>query len=400
MIGQDITDRVDAELARWQAPLVDLSHGIHAHPELNFNENFAHDALCELFERAGFHVERHAYGLATAFVARRGQGEGPNVAILCEYDALPGVGHACGHNVIAAIGAGAGIAAAQLVEDCDGRLVVLGTPGEEGGGGKVDLLNAGAFDDVDIALMVHPADRDLTHMDAIAVAQLMVTYHGRASHAAAAPQKGKNALDAAVLGYMNVAALRQHIDDNERVHGIFTKAGEAANVVPETTQAHWFVRSVTLATLQPLVDRVKACLIAGATAAGCTIEIEAANHTYADMVNNPVLVGEYVRQSARHGRDVTVPDAANRVVGSTDMGNVSHRVPSIHPMIQVAPNGTAIHTQAFAELANAKEADRAIIEGASAIACIAARCWTDHEFVTSARDAFDQAIHSNNGPDI
>ena len=341
-------------------------------------------------------MERGAFGLPTAFTARAGDGNGPNVAIICEYDALPGVGHACGHNVIAAIGAGAGIAAAAALPGRTGRLVVIGAPAEEGGGGKVDLLERGAFDDVDVAFMVHPADEDLTAMDAIAVAQFRVHYRGWAAHAAAAPDKGRNALDAAVLGYVGVAALRQHIAPHERIHGIFTRAGDAANVVPAEAEAHWFVRSGSLDTLDPLIERVHACLRAGAAAAGCEITITEDGHTYADMIDNGPLLERYVDLAAQIGRTVLPPDASRRVVGSTDMGNVSHAVPSIHPMIAVAPAGTAIHTEAFAEAAITERADRAIRDGATVLARLALECWDDPELVPAARAAFAGA--STPGP--
>lgn len=395
-----IDDRqIDARLGDaskvWAPRLVDVAHDIAAHPELNFEEHHAHEVLVGLLDAAGLAVEPHAYGLETAFVARAGSGDGPMVAILCEYDALPGLGHACGHNVIAAVGAGAGIIAAHVVDELDGRLLVIGTPAEEGGGGKIDLLEAGAFDGVDVALMVHPADADLTHMDTIAVAQYRATYTGRAAHAAAAPEKGRNALDAAVLGYVNVAALRQHIADDERIHGVFTRAGDAANVVPAAAETVWFVRSATSASLGPLVDRVQGCLRAGADAAGCTVEISLEAHPYAEMLDNPVLVERYVQLATSVGRTVRPPEGSRRVVGSTDMGNVSQIVPSIHPMIQVAPPGVAIHSEDFAAAAVSEAADRAVSDGATILARLAVACWTEDGLVDTARKAFEGAIPSH-----
>lgn len=389
-----IDERIRRRLTDWSPRLVDIARDLHAHPELSFGEHRAHDTLVTLMEEAGFDVSAAACGIDTAFVARTGSGSGPCVAVLCEYDALPGVGHACGHNVIAAVGAGAGIVAASVVDDLDGRLVVIGTPGEEGGGGKVALLDAGAFDDVDVALMVHPADADLTAMDTIAVAQYRAVYTGRAAHAAAAPEAGRNALDAAVLGYVNVAALRQHIGERERVHGIFTRAGDAANVVPASCEAVWYVRSPTLASLEPLTARVHACLRAGADAAGCEVEIDQIGYTYADMIDNAPLVDRYATIAASIGRAVRPPDAVVRVVGSTDMGNVSHVVPAIHPMLAVAPPGTAIHTAAFAEAARSPDADRAVVDGATILGRLAAACWADTELVPAARAAFSAGIPS------
>src|SRR5688500_686509 len=196
-----VRQRLAAEVDRRAEVLVDVSHQIHAHPELNYQEHFAHDLLTDVLAGEGLEVTRRAGGVDTAFLATKGSG-GPTIAVLCEYDALPGIGHACGHNVIAAAGLGAGLAAAALADELGGRVVVMGTPAEEGGGGKVKLIDAGAFEGVDAALMVHPADADLTAMDVIAVQQVKVTYRGEAAHAAAFPHRGRNALDALVLGYV------------------------------------------------------------------------------------------------------------------------------------------------------------------------------------------------------
>mgnify|MGYP001990983018 CR=1 FL=1 len=222
-----VCDHVD-ELAE---VLLATSHDIHAHPELCYEEHHAHQVLTDVLDQQGLAPVRGAYGMPTAFEARAGS-EGPEVAVLCEYDALPDIGHACGHNIIATAGLGAGLAAASVADSLGGRVRILGTPAEEGGGGKVIMMRRGAFDEVDAALMVHPADADLENITSLAIQQAQVVYRGRAAHAAAAPEKGLNALDAAVLGYVNVAALRQHIAPDERIHGIFTDAGEKANIVP------------------------------------------------------------------------------------------------------------------------------------------------------------------------
>jgi amidohydrolase len=226
-----LKDRLRAEVDARADKLVEVSHQIHEHPETNYEERFAHDLLTGVLEDEGLEVERSAYGVDTAFVARAGD-SGPTIAVLLEYDALPGIGHACGHNVIATAGLGAGLAAASLASEVGGRIVVLGTPAEEGGGGKILMARAGAFEGIDAALMVHPAGDDLARMRVIAVQELVATYTGQAAHAAAFPHRGRNALDAAVLGYVNVAALRQHILPDERIHGVFLDAGEKPNIVP------------------------------------------------------------------------------------------------------------------------------------------------------------------------
>ena len=310
---------------------------------------------------------------------------------MCEYDALPGIGHGCGHNIIGAAGIGAALAAAAVCDSAGGSVRLLGTPAEEGGGGKISMGRNGAFEDLSVAMMVHPADADLTTIDAIAIQQLLVEYTGRASHAAAAPQYGRNALDAAVMGYMGVAALRQHIAPTERVHGIFLKAGDKPNIVPRESSMDWYVRSDTIASLQPLKQRVLACLEAGALSCGCTMTHQWDDRPYADMLTNGPLVASYVTNSAALGRVVRDPrESGHAVVGSTDMGNVSHLVPSIHPMIAIAPAGTAIHTEEFAKYARSKTADQAILDGAKAMVMTAIDFWTSASRQALVAQVFSQ----------
>jgi amidohydrolase len=377
--------RLAAEIDRRADLLIDVSRRIHAHPETNYEERYAHDLLTGVLEGEGLAVTRSARGVETAFEAEAGE-SGPRVAVVCEYDALPGIGHACGHNVIAAAGLGAGLAAAALASELGGRVLVVGSPAEEGGGGKVRLIDGGTFAGVDAALMVHPADADLTAMDVIALHQAHVTYRGEAAHAAAAPHRGRNALDAAVLGYVNVAALRQHIEPGERVHGIITEGGDRPNIVPALTRAEWIVRSPTVAGLDVLRARFLACLQAGADAAGCEMEVTWIDPVYADMIDSQVIVERYRANAQALGRIVRSPSPSTRVVGSTDMGNVSYEVPSIHPMIRVAPPGVPIHTRAFAGFAGGPEGDRAVVDGAKALAFTVADLWTDAGLVDRARD--------------
>ena len=384
-------DRIDAVVAEHAEALLDASHRIHARPELGFEEHHAHDVLTTLLEDAGLTVTRGAYDLDTAFEARAGSGTGPTIAVLCEYDALPGIGHACGHNVIGTAGVGAGIAAAAVATELGGNLVVLGTPAEEGGGGKIVMAQRGAFEGVDAALMVHPAGLDLARFAAIAIQQIEVTYHGRAAHAAAAPQVGRNALDAAVLGYMNVAALRQHIRPDERIHGIFTEAGEAANVVPDRAAATWYVRSPTVRGLEKLKARVLACLEAGATAAGCGMDHVWIDPAFANMVDNEPMIELYRTNLARTGRTLADPTSMDSVVGSTDMGNVSHLVASIHPMIAVSPPNVAIHTTDFVRYAGGQEGDRAVLDGARVMAATVADLWAEPGAIEEVQAAFEAA---------
>ncbi|MGD9702648.1 MAG: M20 family metallopeptidase [Acidimicrobiia bacterium] len=383
-LKQAVCDEVD----RLAPVLLDVAHRIHDRPELAFEEHFAHELLTDAIEQQGHSPVRGVYDVSTAFAAEAGT-SGPRVAVLCEYDALPEIGHACGHNVIAAAGLGAGLAAAAVAERAGGRIFIIGTPAEEGGGGKIVMARHGAFDGLDAAMMVHPADADLIHMDAIAIQQLEVAFHGRAAHAAAAPHEGRNALDAAVLGYMNIAALRQHILPTERIHGIFTKGGDKPNIVPKEAAMQWYVRSPTSTSLQPLKHRVLACLEGSAHACGCTMSSEWDDFPYADMRDNGPLVASYAANAAQIGRVVADPDQLGRhVVGSTDMGNVSYLVPSIHPMVQVAPAGVPIHTPEFATWARREEGDRAVLDGAKAMAMTAVDLWSDAQLRESVAAAF------------
>lgn len=367
---QRIHDTVD----RHAEALLEVSHRIWEHPELCFEEYRAHNWCCDVLEGAGLEVTRGAHGLPTAFRADVGT-TGPLVVVCCEYDALPDIGHACGHNVIAAAGLGAGIAAAELADELGGRVRILGTPAEEGGGGKVFMLRDGAFDGADAAMMIHPADHDLATMRTLAVQRAEVVYEGQSSHAASAPHLGRNALDAAVLGYMNVAALRQHIRSDERVHGIFTDAGEKPNIVPRRAAAEWYVRAGTSESLSELQERVVRCLEAGADAAGCTMGVRWHDPAFDDLVVDNSLLARFERHAAALGRRFESPDVVGAVVGSTDMGNVSKAVPSIHPMLAVAPPGVSIHTPEFAAHARGAEGDRAVLDGARAMAATIADLW-------------------------
>ena len=358
--------------------LINVSHEIHDHPEENYEEVFASELLTRTANGLGVPVELGAFDCATGFSGD--VGSGPTVCIMSEYDALPDIGHGCGHNVIAAAGLGAAIALASIAEVSGGRVRYLGTPAEEGGGGKILMARNGALAGVDLAMMVHPADADLATIDAIALQQLLVEYTGQESHAAAAPHLGRNALDAAVLGYMAVSTLRQHILPTERIHGIFLKSGEKPNIVPREASSEWYVRSDNVTSLAALKPRVLASLESGAHACGCSVSHQWIGTPYADMVTNDTMGTMYAHNALTLGRTVTDPrHGGHRVVGSTDMGNVSHLVPSIHPMIASAPTGISIHTKQFAQFARSPMADQAVLYGAKAMAMTAIDFWTSSE---------------------
>lgn len=388
----EIKQQVCKDIDSRASDLISISHAIHAHPELNFEEKYAHDTLTQYISDSKIKVQRGAFELQTAFDVSVHGGNGPTVAVLCEYDALPGIGHACGHNIIAAAGLGAGVALSNFAEVCGGNLRLMGTPAEEGGGGKVEMARKGAFKNIDAAMMIHPSDRDLARMNAIAIQQLFVRYQGLAAHAAVSPNKGKNALDAAVLGYMNVAALRQHIKPTERVHGIFTKSGEKPNIVPREAEMDWYVRSDTIESLQPLKARIAKCLEAGAMAADCTISFDWQKNTYADLIDNLPLLTSYVQNSAQMGRDLTTEFLPGTGGGSTDMGNLSYLVPSIHPMLQVAPQGVSLHSAQFAEFTASEDADKAVLDGAKIMAMTAIDMWLSETLNSEVRLAFGDGV--------
>lgn len=384
---QKLKDIACQRIDNASADLVDVSHQIHSKPEQNFEEFFASQLLAKTSTQWGLTTDIDVHGCETAF--RADIGTGPMVCIMSEYDALPDIGHGCGHNVIAAAGLGAAIGLAAVASQCGGALRYLGTPGEEGGGGKIIMARNGAIDGVDIAMMVHSADADLTTIDAIALQQLLVEYSGEESHAAAAPHKGRNALDAAVLGYMAVAALRQHILPSERVHGIFVRAGEKPNIVPRDAATEWYVRSDTVTSLAELKPRVLAALESGAHACGCSVSHTWVGSPYADMITNSHLSAIYSSNATQLGRVVSDPRlTGHRVVGSTDMGNISHLVPSIHPMIASAPYGSNIHTLDFARHSVSAFADRAIIDGAKAMAMSCIDYWTSPELQHAVAQEF------------
>ena len=351
-----------------EGALLGLSHRIHAHPELGFEEARASAWLCEALADQGFRVDKGICDLPTAFQATVGSGP-LQVALCAEYDALPGIGHACGHNMIAAMSTGAAFALAPMADDLGLTVHVIGTPAEEGGGGKALLVERGAFDGVHAALMVHPTPlpHDSPAIPLIALANVRVHYTGRAAHASAFPELGVNALDALTVAQTAIGLLRQHLHAGNRVHGIVTKGGDAPNIVPADASGHWFLRATTLQELQELEPRVMRCFEAGALATGAVLRTEHAPR-YADMHHDEDLVAVYRSALRALGRPVGEGDAGGMPPGSSDMGNVSHVVPSIHPAIAVDGAGAVNHQAAFAAACAAESADRAVLDGAVAMA--------------------------------
>jgi len=345
-----------------------LSRWMYENPELAYKEFETSARMAQALVDGGFDVTHPAYGLDTAFEANIGS-KGPRVIICAEMDALPEVGHACGHNIIAAAGIGAGLALAPVVEELGFRVTVLGTPAEEHYGGKIDLIKAGAFEDAACSMMVHPSTRDVVDPVFLAIDHISVEFFGKAGHASSSPEVGINALDAAVQAYNNVAALRQHMLDSDRVHGIITHGGAAPNIVPDHTTMDWYIRSGTAERLETLSKRVKACFEAAALATGCTFEVSSSGYRYKDIKNDMVLVDLYQANTALIGRPMPKhADIPPRTSGSTDMGNVSYEVPSIHPMLDIDALPAVNHQREFASATLGPKGMATIRDGALAMA--------------------------------
>ncbi|KAF5984167.1 amidohydrolase AmhX [Fusarium bulbicola] len=380
----------------------EVNLSIHSHPELAYQEVFAHDKLADFLEHQGFHVKRHAWGLDTAFEATFGSG-GRQVVFCAEYDALPGVGHGCGHNLIATSSLAAFVSAARALHmtKLPGRLRIIGTPAEEGGGGKIKLLEAGAFDppqDIAAALMSHPTTSGpssdglvydgIAGTRSIAAYKTKVIFKGRASHAGAEPWNGINALDAAVAAYVNVSMLRQQIRPDDRVHGVFEDGGTVSNIIPQYTRMNWCIRSPTLAGCESLVKRVHACFEAGAAAANCKVEYETAP-LYNDLLVNDTLSNTYVEEMAKLRLKIKPQE---NITASTDMGNVSYHVPGFHGgfAIPTTPE-VSIHHPDFAACAGKEGAQKAAMNCARGLAMTAIRVLADEELSRRVRNDFTRA---------
>ena len=361
-------DRVE-ELVRCRgSDLVELSHAIHAEPELAFAEHRSCAKVQTLVAERGFAITAAAGGLDTAF--RADFGHGPLVTGICaEYDALPEIGHACGHNIIAASAVGAALALAEVADDLGLTVALLGTPAEESGGGKALMLQAGTFDDVSLAVMVHPGPTDIAGARSLALSEVTVRYRGKESHAAVAPHLSVNAADAVTVAQVAIGLLRQQLAPGQMVHGIVIDGGQAVNVIPGHAMLQYAMRAHDSESLSDLEGRAYACFAAGALAAGCEYEIDAAATPYAELNPDPWLVDACREEMRRLGRD-PVPAAAETglPMGSTDMGNVTQVLPGIHPVIGVEAGGATVHQRAFAAAAAGPSADRAVIDGAIMLA--------------------------------
>ncbi|KAG9012199.1 hypothetical protein FRB94_006567 [Tulasnella sp. JGI-2019a] len=399
----DIAETIESCIDACNKDLRELSLKIHDHPELGYKEKYAHDTLTEFMESRGFKVTRHYLGLDTAWRAEYQIGHGGHtLGFNSEMDALPGVGHACGHNLIAIVGVGAALAVAQSMKkhDVEGKVVLLGTPAEEGGGGKIILIDGGGYKDMDICLMAHPGPgrpHSAGTGPCLAVQKLTVQYFGHTAHASAAPWEGKNALDAAFLAYSAVSVLRQQIKPTHRVHGIVEGRDWASNIIPDYAKMEWLVRAPSWDEVKVLRARVKKCFEAAALATDCRMEYSEGGATY-DLRQNITLADEFAAVAKkRYGID-TDPGAAGAIGGSTDFGNVTYELPSLHPMfaIPTLPNG-GNHTKLFADAAGTKEAHEATLPIIKALAITGFRILTDEVFLLKVNESFKNGETTSSG---
>ncbi|KAL5010367.1 hypothetical protein ScPMuIL_012672 [Solemya velum] len=373
--------------------LNEISQNIWKNPELNYGEKNAHDVLTSFLHKHGLTVDK-SYKLDTAFRAVTGD-EGPHVGILCEYDALPEIGHACGHNLIAEVGVAAGIGIKAAFDEAGtniGKVTVLGTPAEEGGGGKIDLLKAGAFQGMDVAMMAHPKPYDYYTIPSIGCEGVTVTFHGKASHASAFPWDGVNALDAAVLCYQTVSCMRQQFKPTWRVHGIIKNGGAKPNIIPEISEMEFMVRAPTPTELETLKEKITWCFESAAKGTGCTVQYKFDGKPYLNVVANRTLADSYTENLALIGVDIKARGPNIKQIGSggsTDMGNVSQIIPSIHPVFYIGTD-VANHTKVFAEASGKPEAQPFTLNQAKALALTAIDVYTKPGMLDRIKADFQQ----------
>ncbi len=388
MAGRDVSTRVLRAIDAERDALVQLSLAIHADPEIGYREHNASRRLSEFLAARGFQVERGYCGVETAYRADMGGASGPTVAILAEYDALPDIGHACGHNLIAMMGTAAAIGVGAVMDELPAKVAAIGTPAEEGGGGKVALVRAGAFEGIDAAMMVHPSSRTLAGRTSLASNRVDLEFVGRAAHAAAQPDRGINALDGVLQTFSNVNAMRQQLRPDARVHGIISSGGSAANIIPDYAMAKFSVRALDRRYQQEVLRRFIACAEGAAMATGTKLTVSIPeNSGYENMVPSTPLA----RRWAEHMEELGVPApiaSEDERMGSTDMGNVSQVIPAVHPYIAIAQEGTPGHSTAFRDAAATPEAHESALRAAKAMALLAVDLLRDPRLLAEARAEF------------
>lgn len=364
----DLENQVLETIDRLQSELIEISRTIHSNPETAYQEYQASALLAARLEESGYQVQRKAVDIDTAFVAYSGSQPGPTIAILAEYDALPGIGHACGHNLMATAALGAGLALRGIVDKLPGRVAVFGTPAEEGGGGKVLMVQRGAFKGVDAAMIFHPSTSNAVHGDSLASTRVNIIFHGRASHGAAAPHNGINALDGIIQTYNAANALRQQLRDDARIMGVITNGGQAANIIPDYASAQFSIRAADRPYANEVLEKFRRCAEGAALATGATLEFNVIEPSrYDNVVTNSVMAQIFTEKMIKLGLEIA-PPGSKEGSGSTDMGNVSQALPSIHPYLAIASSGVSAHTIEFREAAGSDRGQETMLNAARAMA--------------------------------
>ncbi len=379
-----IKDKINQEKNK----LIEIARSIHSRPELGGQEFFAAAQLTGYLEEKGFKVWRGVGGLKTAFMASYGE-SGYHVGFCSEYDALPDIGHGCGHNLIAVAGVAAGVALAAAIKDQPGRVSIIGTPDEEDHGGKVDLVRAGVFDDIDAALMFHPGCSTNFHVESLACRDFRLIFHGRSAHASSEPWEGQNALDAVIQTFNGINALRQHLKDDARIHGIISEGGLAPNVIPDRAAADFIIRSRESGYLDEVVEKVLACARGAAIATNTSLEVVESGYPYDAMISNRALADIFAESLKEAGYAIDSPHEEGR--GSIDMGNVSRVTPSIHPIVAITDQWVTGHTREFTALCDTDEAYEVMLRVGEAMALTGFKAITDLEVQAKVRKEFERA---------
>lgn len=387
----ELKQKTIQEITENQDSLWGIATKLYENPELAFNEFQSMQVLTVFLANAGFEIEEGIGGLETSFQAvRNGRGNTPSIAFLAEYDALPEIGHACGHNLIAASAVGAALGVSALLDNIPGQIRVIGTPAEEKGGGKRIMVEAGVFNDIGAAMMIHPASKNMVLRGSLASMRLCLEFYGKAAHAAASPQEGVNALDAVILTFNNINALRQHLEVKDRIAGIITHGGDAANIVPGYTSAEFSVRGESEKRREEVLRKVIGCAEAAALATGCQLKYEAMPG-YAEIIPNQIMGQLFAENLSTIGREVVVP-GPNERMGSTDMGNVSKVIPSLHPYLETVSEDVAGHTVEFREICMSDKGKSTMLDGAKAMAMTAIDLLMAPSLIAEARAELDNHL--------
>lgn len=379
--------QIKVEVDKIKKDLIGISNHLYHHPELGDEEFESMKRLVDYLRTHNFQVETGLVDRPTSFKAvYEGEKPGPTITYLAEYDALPGVGHGCGHNLIGTMSVGAGVALSKLVDEIGGNVVVFGTPAEETNGAKVPMAKAGVFNDVDVAMMLHPSGESFESGSSLAMDALQFEFYGKTSHAAASPEKGINALDGVIQLFNGVNALREHVKSDVRIHGIITDGGKAANVVPDKAVAQFYVRAEERSYLNEVVEKVKAIANGAAMMTGTTLEISNYELSYNNMITNKALSAAFTNNLKGYSKHPVHPKRGGS--GSLDMGDVSHVVPSIHPYIGLNKADLVGHTKEFADQTITEDGHEALISGVLSLAATGYDVITDETLLENIKKEF------------